>query len=709
MQSKTIKIIILSIISIIIITGIIIIILSSLNFEIKGSTFAGFMLVLVGSILMFELKRFENILYNLINNLIFSIKKEEKIHLYFFLIIFISGIIFRIIYITKPINYNEAFIYLNYLDNKSFQQLFYYTSPNNFILNNIFIKLLFSISNKELWVLRIPSLMAGIFLIPAIYMMTRSFYNKFAAIIASSIIASSPLFIYYSADLQGISMMLLLFLILLLVANYLRRNDDIIVWIFAAIISSLGFFTSFIFFIPFISVVIWLFISAIPRNAVFNLWFTIKRILLFLVCTLMLTFLLYMPVAMSSGLANTVNYNYKNPGMIKALNAFLYSFSSYLTIGNKSLNIILLVTVIIFIICSLIFNIKNKKNKISIFYAICSTILIFLLCGIIFPFNEILPFIMSVVIITASFGISYLLNLIYLSIKFNHIEKRFNYFSIILCSLILIGIFFSGFFSNYNYILNSRDTFIDGNVIVKDFKEIYDSKNKLVSQKPSDFIMLYYINKNGIKYSDSAENYFPDKNIIVVVNKSYGQKLDSVLKSYYSTENLKSFGYKGPLLLKDYGNSAIYEYANLYSSENIIFDINDSSNKNQIEMKDFSFSETSVDKEIVMNDSSKKTLKYLKIPINLNGATDYLISFSIIKNAKLDNKIFIDFFGANYDNPDQEFSIDPDKISGSDFIKIRRVINSGDINKTKEIFFRIFSQSSGQFIIKDLKIYKSSN
>ena len=299
-NSKTKKIII-TIISIILLAGLLLVVLPFFISWIQGTAFAGILLILSGSIMMFELKRLEELVKSLGNKLLSALRNEAKAHLYFFLSIFISAIVFRIIYITKPVNYSEALIILNYINSKTFQQLFFYSSPDNFILNNIFIKLLAVISNQELWVLRIPSLIAGILIIPFIYIAVRLFYNKHAAILASSIIAALPLFINYSADMRGISLMILLFLILLITARYIKQHDDIAVWLFASLISALGFLNSPLFFLPFMTVSIWLFLSTIFKDTSITILHILKRLLFFFSCTFMLTFLMYIPVVITSG------------------------------------------------------------------------------------------------------------------------------------------------------------------------------------------------------------------------------------------------------------------------------------------------------------------------------------------------------------------------------------------------------------------------
>lgn len=70
----------------------------------------------------------------------------------------------------------------------------------------------------------------------------------------------------------------------------------------------------------------------------------------------------------------------------------------------------------------------------------------------------------------------------------------------------------------------------------------------------------------------------------------------------------------------------------------------------------------------------------------------------------MDNIISFDFFGGGYDNPEQEFSLNNVEIE-SDWNRVNRIINSGSIPDT-DIYFRVFTRSSGSIKIEDLVIYE---
>ena len=107
-----------------------------------------------------------------------------------------------------------------------------------------------------------------------------------------------------------------------------------------------------------------------------------------------------------------------------------------------------------------------------------------------------------------------------------------------------------------------------------------------------------------------------------------------------------------------------------------------------------------------MNENYSKSLKSFQIPVKIEKKTDYLITFEIRQNIKMDNSVSFDFFGTDYDNPQQEFNLKPGSFEVDSFVPVRKVINSGSLKDNIEIFFRIFSYSSGHITIRNLKIYK---
>ncbi len=703
------KIILLIIGSIIIASGIFLLILPFLPLQIEGTIFSGIMVILFGIIFMLGTDSMSKHLDKIFNNFISSFKSEERSHLYFCLIFLIIGIVLRLIYIIKPINYSEAVIYLDYLEGKTFHQLFFYSSPDNFILNNIFIKFLFLLSNKEIWVLRIPSLIAGISLMPTAYITARLFYNKYAAQFTLAFISISPFFIYYSSDMRGISLIMFLFLLSLIIIRYLRYNDDTIVWILLALVSSAGLLVSPLYVLPFLSVMIWFILSAIFKDVSYKIRGIVRSICTVIIATFLFTFLFYIPVMISSGIKNVIDYNFIDiNSLLLSFRSFLASINSAWFSSNKNLNIVLVSLLVAGVILSLVFSRKNSKHKVPVFYAILIIFAIFIISGITFPFAEVWAFALPVLIIEASFGFSCLFTMNFKKIKKKSVAGMSTLF-------LIITIFIAVVLTSLNFIfdsvlsINALSTLKDSKKIVANFADKFNPNNKIILEKPSDYIIRFELSKIGKKDDYSSGNYYPEDNVIFIVNKSANQEIDEITNKYFTFEDFESTGYTKPKVLDEYESAIIYESSSLVPESETIFDLNEQSNMNLIELKDFVFSDSSGATGLLMDKNHTDTLKYIKIPVRLEENTDYVVTFDIVEIDDIDNKVFVDLYGTGYDNPQQEFSFDHEIFKDNNISGVRKVINSGSFNNELETFLRIFTYCKGEILIKNLKMNKISD
>jgi hypothetical protein len=96
-------------------------------------------------------------------------------------------------------------------------------------------------------------------------------------------------------------------------------------------------------------------------------------------------------------------------------------------------------------------------------------------------------------------------------------------------------------------------------------------------------------------------------------------------------------------------------------------------------------------------------LEVFSFPISINSDKSYLIDFMIRKDNGLDNNISFDFYGPQYDQPEQEFYLSPEDLD-QDYTRITRVLNSGTAPSDTDIAFRVFTNSKGNIWIKDLII-----
>ena len=113
----------------------------------------------------------------------------------------------------------------------------------------------------------------------------------------------------------------------------------------------------------------------------------------------------------------------------------------------------------------------------------------------------------------------------------------------------------------------------------------------------------------------------------------------------------------------------------------------------------------SEDKREIIIEEGKEKLKLCKIPIKISSNKDYLVSFEIRRTKGLESPISFDFIGDGYDNPEQEFVLNPDYV-GADYTQIIQIMNSNEIPSNIGVYFRIFTYSEEEVIIRNLEVYE---
>src|SRR5215213_3169199 len=170
----------------------------------------------------------------------------EKDSPYIFLIlggITLIGLLLRMLDLNKSIAYDEAYTFIHFASRPFKHILADYSAPNNHIFHTILVGVAYRLFGGETWVLRLPAFMAGILMIPAMYITARRFFSQYQALAAAGLVAVIPLFINYSVNGRGYT---LLVLFALLLANFVgilvvqQSKPALIAFILTA---ALGFYT----------------------------------------------------------------------------------------------------------------------------------------------------------------------------------------------------------------------------------------------------------------------------------------------------------------------------------------------------------------------------------------------------------------------------------------------------------------------------------
>lgn len=169
----------------------------------------------------------------------------------------------RLAELNASISHDEAYTYNAFAAGSLWNTISDYHLPNNHVLLSIFINITAKLIGNQPWMIRIPSMIAGILMIPVAFSVARKLYSRDTAILCTAMVAIFPKLIEYSTVARGYILLELIALILLGLGDYVRSTRNRFVWLLLAIFSALGFFSIPVMLFPFGAIFLWLFLSGL--------------------------------------------------------------------------------------------------------------------------------------------------------------------------------------------------------------------------------------------------------------------------------------------------------------------------------------------------------------------------------------------------------------------------------------------------------------
>src|SRR5688572_10192259 len=223
-------------------------------------------------------------------------------------VITLVGFFLRIIDLNQSIAYDEAYTFVHFASRPFKHMLADYSAPNNHIFHTILVGIAYRLLGGQPWVLRLPAFIAGLLMIPAMYLTARRFFSQHQALAAAGLVAVIPLFINYSVNGRGYTMLVLFALLLANFAAILVIQQSKPALFAFTITAALGFYTIPIFLYPMAGICLWVVFTYVFIRAPWKE--KLQRLGEFLgACLLagLLTLVLYSPVVVfGSGLSSIV-------------------------------------------------------------------------------------------------------------------------------------------------------------------------------------------------------------------------------------------------------------------------------------------------------------------------------------------------------------------------------------------------------------------
>ena len=412
------------------------------------------------------------------------------------------GVILRLLDMNKQIGYDEAYTFVQFASRPFKNILADYSAPNNHIFHTLLVGIAYRLFGGQAWILRLPAFLAGVLMVPAMYITARRFFSSHQALAAAGLAAVTPLFISYSVNGRGYT---LLVLFALLLANFgaiiVDRMSKAALVAFV-LTAALGFYTIPVFLYPMAGISLWVVATILVRQEPQQDASCLRRLGVFLGACLVagfLTFLLYAPVIFfGSGLSSIVGNEF-----VKSLSwsTFLQNLDPRLdkawNIWMKGIRPALEYLFLFGFLISVLFyrRVSNQKLPMQVFLIIAAVFL--LVFQRVTPLPRIWIYLEAFFLIFAAAGLVWLADLALRRIWGSALSER--------ALSIAIPLVFLGAFTQILIGRAQNPVFADRDLLPEAYAADYIAEHirpedAIVATGPVDIQTGYYLNLHGIPF-----------------------------------------------------------------------------------------------------------------------------------------------------------------------------------------------------------------
>jgi uncharacterized membrane protein len=490
----------------------------------------------------------------------FTHVERDPRYLFGLLLITLMGAGTRIFFLSMPIRYDEAYTFIAFAMRPLNFIVSNYHLPNNHVFHTILVYLAYHLFGDQLWSIRLPALLAGIFIIPATYLVARLFYNRNIALFSAGLAAASSELIDFSTNARGYTLICLFWLLLLALAFYLKDHRNWVGWGLFILLGALGFYTIPIMLYPFGAVMLWLFLSLLVKDTGREYG---RSFILYLLAAgavaAVLTILLYTPIFYESGIDALVSSHFVAPlGWAGLWESNLGRFQNTWNSWNRDLPAVASLLFLAGLVLSQLFHWRLSKTRLPL------ALPILLWCGFLIAVQQVAPwpriwlFLLPVFFIWAAAGLVGLPGQI--SALKPAGKSRAAGWAAVFGALIVAGLITYQILQLQTPEI-SRETGAYGDTLpaAEFLKGYLQPGDAVIVTLPSNYPLKYYFVLNGI----SADYFYHRKTgesfqrAVVVVNQLFGQNLDTVIQQASVQDYLNPAAGK---IIQDDKGVVLYEF-----------------------------------------------------------------------------------------------------------------------------------------------------
>lgn len=183
-------------------------------------------------------------------------------------VVLLAGAGLRLALLNQPMAYDEAYSYRSFARHSFVEAIGEHNSANNHLLNTLGMFVTSRLFGPWEWALRLPVFCCGLALMPAVYFWIRRQSGGPIALMATALVAVSPLMISYSVDARGYSYVALAAILLDDALRRLDRGEGSFArnWAVAGLSVTFGMWALILMAFPIVGAALWYVLIPIVRR-----------------------------------------------------------------------------------------------------------------------------------------------------------------------------------------------------------------------------------------------------------------------------------------------------------------------------------------------------------------------------------------------------------------------------------------------------------
>ncbi len=182
--------------------------------------------------------------------------------------IVLVGFALRLHGLEHPWRFDESDSLIHFVQSDWFNLWTDYTQPNNHIFYNFLAHFSVAAFGELSGASRIPSFVAGVLIVPALFVAGRMLFDTQTALLASALAACLPPLVDFSTNGRGYGLITLLLLLSITASSILRRRRSISAWVVISILMTAALFAvpTALFGLGTLLVLVWLWAESDRRR-----------------------------------------------------------------------------------------------------------------------------------------------------------------------------------------------------------------------------------------------------------------------------------------------------------------------------------------------------------------------------------------------------------------------------------------------------------